>query len=110
MNTTIILRGHVGADPTLNVASTSRRKEGDEWVDGPTTWVRVVSWKRTAEGVAEKVTKGTEVLCVGRLDTEEWTDKDGEARSTLTCTAETVAVVVKPPAGATPRAQDDPPF
>jgi single-strand DNA-binding protein len=68
----------------FRVASTARRldKETGRWVDGNQFRVRVNCWRRLAEGVASSVTVGDPVVVAGRLYTRDWTDSEGNLRTT----------------------------
>jgi single-strand DNA-binding protein len=68
----------------FRVASTARRmdKESGRWVDGNHFRVRVNCWRRLAEGVASSVTVGDPVVVAGRLYTRDWTDAEGNLRTT----------------------------
>lgn len=104
---TITITGNVGKDPlvkftktgktfvSFGVAVTERVKEGDEWVDGPTTWFNVTAWDRAAEAIADNVQRGSKVIVTGRFKMEEWTDQDGVLRTSPSVTADTVGVVPK---------------
>ena len=43
---------------------------------------RIVIWGKLAEVAAKYLTKGSQVYIEGRLQTREWTDKDGQKRYT----------------------------
>lgn len=79
---------------SFRVASTARRydKRLQEWVDGDSLYVTVVSWGRLAEGVGSSLAKGDPVIAQGRLFTREWTDDAGQNRSVV----EMEAVAVGP--------------
>jgi len=66
----------------FRVASTARRydRENECWVDGQTTRLRVVAWRRLAENVAASVTVGDPVVVTGRLYTRDWKDESGNPR------------------------------
>lgn len=68
----------------FRVASTARRmdRETGRWVDGNHLRVRVNCWRRLAEGVASSVTVGDPVVVAGRLYTRDWTDSEGNLRTT----------------------------
>jgi single-strand DNA-binding protein len=68
----------------FRVASTSRRLDRDtgRWVDGNHLRVRVTCWRKLAEGVASSITVGDPVVVAGRLFTRDWTDNDGNSRTT----------------------------
>jgi single-strand DNA-binding protein len=84
----VIICGNLGQDPelrntangtavcNLNVATNSRVKQGDEWVD-EVEWHRVTAWSGQAESCAKYLTRGRKVLVEGRLKTRKWTDKQG---------------------------------
>lgn len=89
---TVTLVGNVANDPDLRfvssgsavcnftLAATPRVKQGDQWVDGETMWVRCAVWRQPAENVAESIEKGMRVLVHGRLKVRSW-EKDGEKRT-----------------------------
>lgn len=86
--------GNVTADPELRftpsgkpvanftLASTPRTKQGDEWVDGETTWLRCAAWDALAENVAESIQKGVRVIVQGALSSRSY-EKDGQTRTSL---------------------------
>ena len=70
----------------LNVAvNDDKRAE-----DGPTEWVRVAAWGETAEQLAERLKKGSEVYCHGRLKLRTWTKQDGSQGAGVELSAWTV--------------------
>jgi single-strand DNA-binding protein len=97
-----ILCGRLGRDPEsrdtrggqvvrLSVATSERRKQGDQWVEH-TEWHRVVCFGRTAENCARFLAKGREVLVEGRIQTSTF-EKDGEKRYSTEIVAERVEFV-----------------
>lgn len=105
-NNEIRIIGNVGADPVfnsrsktpvtnLNVAVTDRKKDGDRWVSGDTTWFRVTVWGREAETVAETIQKGDRVVVIGSIKLSTY-EREGQERSSLEINAETVALWEKP--------------
>lgn len=89
--------GHLGKDPELrqagetpvckfSVASTERRKVGNDWQD-VTDWVTVEVWGKKAEFCAKDLRRGAFVSVSGTLSTETWTDNQGKDRYTLKCKA-----------------------
>lgn len=66
---------------TFSVAST--QGTGDNAV---TIWTKCEAWEKTADIVEKYVTKGTQVYIDGRIELENWTDKEGNARTTLKMT------------------------
>lgn len=84
----VTLIGNLGADPevktldsglvvaNLRIATTERRKKGEEWVDH-TEWHRVVAFGKTAELAGKYLTKGRQVYIEGSLRTQKY-QKDGQ--------------------------------
>ena len=66
----------------FRVVSTARRydRENDRWIDGHSTRLRVVAWRRLAENVASSVAVGDPVVVTGRLYTREWKDENDNPR------------------------------
>ena len=96
-----ILVGRLGSDPELRttgggtsvvnirLATSDRRKEGDQWVDH-TEWHNVTVWGRSAENVAKFCTKGKELFVEGRIQTRKYTDKTGADRYSTVIAADNV--------------------
>lgn len=89
----VTLIGNVGRAPELRqtpqgttvckfTVAVSRRDE-----EKP-LWFSVTCWRRLAEVAAEYLTVGRQVYIEGRLSLDEWTDRDGKARTTLQLDAE----------------------
>lgn len=84
----VILVGNLGADPetrtpgggmvvtNLNLATSSRQKKDDEWVE-VTDWHRVVCFGKVAENVARFQRKGSKISVRGRISYRSWTDSEG---------------------------------
>jgi len=68
---------------TFKVASTSRRfdKERGQWIDGDSLRVRVACWRRLGENVSVSVQLGDPVVVHGRLYSRDWTDGEGNRRT-----------------------------
>ncbi len=76
---------------TVNVAVTSG------WGDNKkTTWVKCTMFKERAERLAQYLTKGTPVTVAGEFQMDEWTDKEGNARSVPVCMVRDVHFGKKP--------------
>ena len=82
----VILVGNLGADPEsrgtvakMRIATSERRKDGDEWVDH-TEWHNVTCFGRTAENVMKFCQKGKQVYIEGRNRTNKYTDREGVDR------------------------------
>lgn len=67
---------------TVNLAFNSRRKnDRGEWEDAAVHFQRAKAFGQFAENIAESLTSGAEVTVSGRLETEQWTNQQGEKRS-----------------------------
>lgn len=75
----------------LGVAVNTRKKEGDQWVDGDPQFYDVTCWRELAENVAETVEKGTRVVVVGKLNFRTWETDQGEKRSKVSINADEVS-------------------
>lgn len=94
--TSITIVGNLTADPDLKftqsgipavnftVASTPRTfdKQSGQWVDGDPLFMRCTVWRDHAEHVAESLSKGMRVIVQGNLRANQWTDKQGNNRTT----------------------------
>lgn len=89
------LIGNLGADPEIrftqsgkqvanfNMATNERwteRESGDK--KEKTEWHRIVAWQGLAGVVESYCKKGSLIYIEGRLQTRDWTDKDGTTRYT----------------------------
>ena len=94
--TSITIVGNLTADPDLKftqsgipaanftVASTPRTFDGKsgQWVDSDPLFLRCTVWRDHAEHVAESLSKGMRVIVQGNLRANQWTDKQGNNRTT----------------------------
>lgn len=93
----VMITGRLGRDPelrytqsgeavaTFSVASgrpTRDEREQSGWRE-ETEWFRVVTWQGVAERAAEQLTKGNRVYVEGRLQTREYTDKQGQRQRSI---------------------------
>ena len=79
-----------GADVArLRVASTSRRRQGEEWVD-KTNYFSVDVYGAQARACAQHLAKGSRVVVDGELDWREWDDQQGQHREAVTVKARQV--------------------
>ncbi|HUR14504.1 MAG TPA: single-stranded DNA-binding protein [Mycobacteriales bacterium] len=96
MNEVLIsLVGHLGGDPELRftpngvavcdmrLATTPRRKVGDEWQDKETIWFNITCWRELAQHVAESFKKGDRVLAQGKLLQQSYERNDGTTGTKL---------------------------
>ena len=90
----VILVGNLGRDAelrytpggaavaTINMATTEIWNDKAGQRQEKTEWHRVVLWGKSAESLAEYLTKGKQIYVEGRLQTRQWDDKDGNKRYT----------------------------
>jgi single-strand DNA-binding protein len=90
----VILVGNLGRDAelrytpggaavaTLNLATTEVWNDKGGQRQEKTEWHRVILWGKSAESLAEYLTKGKQIYVEGRLQTRQWDDKDGNKRYT----------------------------
>jgi single-strand DNA-binding protein len=55
-------------------------KELDLWQDGDRMYVDVACWRRLADGVGASLSKGNQVVVIGRLKIDEYVTKEGAHR------------------------------
>ena len=55
-----------------------------------TDWIDVVAWRQTAEFVSRYFTKGRMAVVEGRLQMRDWTDEDGNKRTSAEVVADNV--------------------
>jgi len=91
----IIIVGHLGKDPEIrymtdgtavcnfSVATTEKRKDRSGEMQENTLWFRVNVWGKQADAVNQYLSKGRQVYVEGRLSQQEYTDKDGNRRTSL---------------------------
>ena len=91
----ITIIGNLGRDPELRytpqgdavcdfsvAVSNRKRDKAGEWQDA-TTWFKVTLWGKKGENASKYLTKGRQVYVEGRLEVDEWTDRDGKDRYSL---------------------------
>jgi single-strand DNA-binding protein len=95
-----ILIGNLCADPeirtkggtsvaNLRIATNSRQKKGDEWVD-VAEYHSAVAFGKTAENIGRFCKKGKQLYIEGRIQTRKWTDKTGADRYSTEIVADVV--------------------
>lgn len=91
----VILAGNLTRDPELKpvgndksvtkfgLAINRRYKGSDGNMNEETTFVDCETWNKTGELLCQYCTKGSAVLVEGKLQLDQWEDKDGQKRSKL---------------------------
>ncbi len=89
----IELEGNLVADPELRftasgkavanfrVATSERKKQGDEWIDGDECFLDCSIWDKAAENLTESLTVGAKVIVTGRLRQRSYETNSGEKRT-----------------------------
>jgi single-strand DNA-binding protein len=98
----VILIGNLGRDPEVRFTPSGQAvanftiATNDSWTDKQgqkqerTEWHRIVVWGKLAEICGEYLSKGRQAYVEGRLQTREWTDKEGKKNYTTEIVAQTV--------------------
>lgn len=104
----VMIIGNLGADPEMrytpsgravtqfNVAvnQSTKNQQSGEWVEA-TDWFRVSVWGEYGERAAENLRKGNRVFVEGRFKTREFEGRDGQKRTSLELTADSVVSLEK---------------
>lgn len=106
----ITIVGYLGKDPEIrylpdstavcsfSVATTEKTKRGGESQE-QTTWFRVAVWGKQGEACSQYLAKGSQVYIEGRLSQNDYTDRDGNRRSSLEVRANDVQFLDRQPRG-----------
>ena len=97
----IVIMGRLARDPELRrtqagvpVASfrlaVDRDFKDKNTGERGTDWIDVVAWRQTGEFVSRNFTKGRMAVVEGRLQVRDWTDKEGNKRTSAEVVAENV--------------------
>jgi single-strand DNA-binding protein len=98
----VILIGNLGSDPEVrytpsgsavanfNIATNENWKDKNGQDQERTEWHKIVVWGKQAENCGEYLSKGRTVYVEGRLQTRDWTDKEGNKRYTTEIVANTI--------------------
>ncbi|MBA3666074.1 MAG: single-stranded DNA-binding protein [Bacteroidetes bacterium] len=101
----VILVGNLGKDPELkyfegNIAKVSfslattevyKDKAGNR--NEHTEWHNIVLWRTMAENASKLLKKGMQIYLEGKLQTRQWSDKDGHKKNTTEIVAETFTLL-----------------
>jgi single-strand DNA-binding protein len=89
------MRFTAGGTPvaTVSLATTERFTDRDGQKREDTQWHRIVIWGKTAESLHEYLTKGKQIYVEGRIQTREWTDKEGKQNKTTEIRADRIVLL-----------------
>ncbi|MDP6505589.1 MAG: single-stranded DNA-binding protein [Planctomycetota bacterium] len=101
----VVLMGNLTRDPELRQTPSGRsvadlglatnekyKNQAGETVE-KTCFVDIVTWGRQAENCSKYLSKGRPVLVEGRLQLDQWENKEGEKRSRLRVLADRVQFI-----------------
>lgn len=88
---TVCLKGRLGKDVETRTVGANNTTVGSVGIAVPryaggkteTTWVRLKFFGKQAEFASRYFHKGDEILVTGRLQSSEWTDKNGQNRQNM---------------------------
>ncbi len=104
----VILVGNLGRDPEIRytqggtpvanftMATTERWSDPSGEKRERTEWHRIVVWGKQAEIASEYLRKGRQVYVEGSLQTREWTDREGNKRTTTEVRAQRLQLLGRP--------------
>jgi single-strand DNA-binding protein len=78
---------------TVSIATTEHFTDRDGQKREDTQWHRIVIWGKTAESIQPYLTKGKQIYVEGKIQTREWTDKDGKQVKTTEIRADRVVLL-----------------
>lgn len=102
----VIILGKLGRDPEMKYTASGTAicnfsvATSESWKDKntgekqeKTEWHRIVAYRQLGEVCGKYLEKGRDVFIEGKIQTREWTDKDGAKRYTTEIIAENVTFV-----------------
>ena len=105
------ITGRLGQDPQLNytnggtavvnlsVASNRQKKNGDGERVSVADWYRITVFGRDAEIISQYASKGSALSFNGRLQTDSYTDREGQQRNSIYLIADSFEFVPMPKRG-----------
>ncbi|MBP6820253.1 MAG: single-stranded DNA-binding protein [Acidobacteria bacterium] len=91
----IVIVGYLGKDPEIrylpdgtavcsfSMATTERKKDKSGEYQDATIWFKINVWGKQAEAANQYLSKGRQAYIEGRLSQQEYTDRDGNRRTSL---------------------------
>ena len=96
----VMLIGNLGKDPEIryfeenvpkvrfSIATTEYYKDKNGNRSEQTEWHSVVMWRAMAENAHKLLKKGMRVYIEGKIQTNQWTDKDGHKKTSVEVVAD----------------------
>jgi single-strand DNA-binding protein len=103
----VILIGNLGKDPEIkylegniarvsfSLATTEVYKDKSGNRAEHTEWHNIVLWRALAENAEKLLKKGTQVYIEGKIQTRQWTDKEGHKKNTTEIVGESFIILHK---------------
>ncbi len=94
MRNQVRLIGHLGKDPEIRETATGKKlarfsvATNETYINdkgervSETQWHNIIAWGKTATFAEKALSKGSEVALEGKISTRQYTDKDGNRKST----------------------------
>src|SRR4026209_977396 len=106
----VMITGNLGSDPEMRytpngravtqfkvaVNQSTKNQQTGEWIE-ETDWFRVSVWGDRAERMGEGRRKGKKVFVEGRFKTREFEGRDGQKRTALEITADSIVNLERRP-------------
>ena len=97
----IVLMGRLTRDPELRYTQSQtpvatfriavdRDYSGRDGAERQTDFIDIVAWRQSAEFVSKYFNKGSMIIVVGRLQMRDWTDREGNKRTSAEVVADRV--------------------
>ena len=103
-NPVVTINGRIGTDPDFKefgdnraikfrvITSDRRRNESGEWEDKDTSGWTVSAWNNLCDNSKKVLKKGQEVIVIGTMTEDSWTDSSGVNRKSVEIKATNIAV------------------
>jgi single-strand DNA-binding protein len=118
-----IIVGRLGQDPEVRYTADGRAvtnfsvATSEEWRDKETSekrerteWHRIVAFNKLGEICGQYLSRGRQVYIEGRIQTEQWEDKEGNKRYTTKIVASDVQFLGSKDGGGQPRSGNGDPY
>jgi single-strand DNA-binding protein len=107
----VILIGNLGKDPEIrysegniarvsfSLATTEHYKDKSGQRTDHTEWHNIIMWRTLAENAEKLLKKGMQVYVEGKLQSRQWTDKEGQKKNITEVVAENFVLLRNPTDG-----------